>query len=214
MSVRLVGDVQATIYENVAFGGASHVVSSDIPNLSQVRLGGTRGNFLRQVSSITVERSGAGPGPVGSEAFRFGQQDAQLGRPQNYRTYRAQFDRNSEAAFERDYNRGYESARNTGGGGASTEVFRSLNGGYSGRGQLTIGGQTQQVSDLLIRLRQGGAARFEVAGDGPRMILTGNWVDGNRGQIDITLVDSPASSGITGRGRLFQRNGVVSAIGA
>jgi hypothetical protein len=57
-SIRVFGNVQAMIYQHVGFGGVSYLVSSDIPNLAQLRDGGVQ-DWSREVSSMRVERRGA-----------------------------------------------------------------------------------------------------------------------------------------------------------
>jgi hypothetical protein len=157
-SIRMFGSVEATIYEHVAFGGASYVVSADIQNLSQVRLGQTRGNFRQQVSSIRVERPASAA-------------------------------RSSE-----------------------TERIASLNGAYTGTGELRIGNRVQQLNDLLVRLRSGGGARIEIPINGQRTTLIGNWSEGNRGQIDIRISGGLDNSGASGQGTLYQRRGVFERL--
>jgi hypothetical protein len=59
-SIRVFGNVQATIYEDTGFGGASYVVTTDVPDFAQLR-GGELRNWRRELSSIRVERmSGRG----------------------------------------------------------------------------------------------------------------------------------------------------------
>lgn len=206
VSVRVFGDVEATIYEHVGFGGSSASVNSDIPNLTQLRLTESRGNFRQQVSSIRVERrAGGGPNPTSGDASQLGQQDFLQGRPQNYRAHSRLYDRFSEAEFERLYNEGYLGARDSRGDSGSGAPFRGLNAAYSGQGQLQIDTRTQQVTDVLVRLRQGGVAQFEISGEMPRLLLSGNWSEGTRGQIEVTLRSGMFSSGASGRGTLYFR---------
>jgi len=231
-SIRIFGEAEATIYEHAGFGGSQAAVTSDVPNLSQVPLNASRGNFGQKVSAIRVERRGRGPNTtpgdlsraVPEDASRLGRDDYAQGRPQNYRTHTGRYDRSNEREFERLYNDGYREAReNRGGGGGvgrgggggvgggggfggSRGPFRGLQGAYSGQGQLEIGNRTQQVTEVLVRLRPGGVAEFEVSGDMPRTMLSGNWRDSGRGQIDVTLNRGFGPGGVTGSGTLYLRN--------
>ena len=67
-SIRLTGNVQATIHEDVNFGGASFTVSSDIPNMPQLRTSELR-NWRTGISSIRVQRREVG-GPQGSASMQ------------------------------------------------------------------------------------------------------------------------------------------------
>lgn len=58
-SIRLTGNVQATIHEDVGFGGASFKINSDVPNVSLLRTNELR-NWRTGISSITVERREVG----------------------------------------------------------------------------------------------------------------------------------------------------------
>ena len=66
-SIRIFGNAQVTIYRHVGFDGASNVVTSDIPNVSQVRDNALR-DWSREISAIRVERDGVvsrpGRGPI------------------------------------------------------------------------------------------------------------------------------------------------------
>ncbi len=64
VSIRIFGNVQATVYQDAAFGGASQIVTSDIPNLTQLR-DAALGNWSRQISAIRVERASFGGGGGG-----------------------------------------------------------------------------------------------------------------------------------------------------
>jgi len=230
-SIRLFGNVQATIYEDVGFAGGSFLVTSDVPNMTRLRDNELR-TWKSQVSSIRVERGGLtavprpdrSAGPERSEtladASQLGREDFAQGRPQNYRVHSRLYNRYSEAEFERLYNDGYREARdNRGGrgggggggggggfGGGGPRGFRGLQGSYSGVGQLQIGNRTQQVTDLLVRLRPGGVAEFEISGEMPRTLLSGNWRESNRGQIDVTLNRGFGPAGVAGGGTLYLRN--------
>ncbi|MEP7270125.1 MAG: RICIN domain-containing protein, partial [Acidobacteriota bacterium] len=145
--------------------------------------------------------------PGGGDAYRLGQRDFAQGRPQNYRVHSGVYDRSNETEFARLYNDGYREGRDSsgGGGGGTGTPFGGVDETYSGVGQLQIGNRTQQITDVVVRLRPGGVAQFEISGDMPRLSLAGNWTEGNRGQIDVTLRGN-GWSGTTGRGTLYLRN--------
>jgi hypothetical protein len=89
-SIRVFGNVQATIYQHVGFGGTSYLVSSDIPNMAQLRDGGVQ-DWSREVSAMRVERRGGqfpsdptGPtGPAGPTGPTEGDRACFYARP-NY----------------------------------------------------------------------------------------------------------------------------------
>jgi hypothetical protein len=227
-SIRVFGNARTTIYEDVGFAGASYVVTDDVPNLAQLRDNELR-NWRRDVSSIRVARSRGGAGPTYSDAYRLGEQDYELGWPQNYRAYRGRYDRFNEREFQQDYDRGYNSARDNdrgynpgrdsgrgsnpgrddfGDGGDFTDV----NAAYSGVGQLQIGTQTQPVTDVLVRLRRDGVAQFEILGDRARVLLSGTWARSGRGPIQIAINQGFGRSVTTGTGQVRLRNGVLRNI--
>ena len=121
-SIRVTGNVGATIYQHAGFTGASFYVDSDIPDLNQI--GRRRGGLANEISSITVEgqqfgrrsdydvegRQYGGRSDY-DEAYRLGQRDASRGIRPNYRQYTSRYDRMSEAEFRRGYNEGYRAAR-------------------------------------------------------------------------------------------------------
>ena len=112
MSIRVLGNTGATIYEHAGFTGASFYVDSDIPDLGQLRRG--RGGLAGEISSITVgERGGRQFGRRSDfdEAYRLGQRDSSRGFSPNYRQYTSRYDRLGEAEFRRGYNEGYRAAR-------------------------------------------------------------------------------------------------------
>jgi hypothetical protein len=108
-SIRVIGNVGATIYEHAGFTGVSFYVDSDIPDLNQI--GRRRGGLAGEISSITVERRQVGRRSDYDEAYRLGQRDAVRGFTPNYRQYTSRYDRLSEAEFRRGYNEGYRAAR-------------------------------------------------------------------------------------------------------
>ena len=64
-SIRVTGNVRATLFENPGFVGETYVVESDVPNVSQLRSNALRG-WRRVAGSIQVERRGpSDPGQSG-----------------------------------------------------------------------------------------------------------------------------------------------------
>ena len=82
-SVRVYGGARAALYTNAGYGGARLVVDRDIPDMSQVFVGGSGVSWNRQISSLQVERS--------------------RGRGYGYRDDRYYYDR--DRYYDRDYNR-------------------------------------------------------------------------------------------------------------
>ena len=107
MSIRVLGNTGATIYEHAGFTGVSFYVDSDIPDLRQLR----NGRLAGEISSITVGRQQFGRRSDFDEAYRLGQRDSLRGLSPNYRQYTSRYDRMSEAEFRRGYMEGYRAGQ-------------------------------------------------------------------------------------------------------